>query len=97
MFEPGEKVVCVDANFDDRFKKLFTALPTQNKVYVVRDIVAGNMPDLSRTVATYIVGLNNPQNQHGIEYGFNPSRFVPLDKFKKKLELKKTNKNTIKL
>lgn len=98
MFDVGEKVVCVNDKFPDSVVKIYTKLPVEGQVYVVRDIVAGQTSNLKRDVAILLVGIIAHINQHGIENGFNAKRFVRLEKYKETLKMKKknTNKETVK-
>jgi hypothetical protein len=79
MFAPGQKVACVDDKFPLGIEKLYTALPKQDEVYTVRDLLPGvSLQNTEGETAVYLVELVNPANQHGIEYGFNAERFAPL-------------------
>ena len=96
MFDVGEKVVCVDGKFPDRIKKLYTDLPKENQVYVVRDIVAGQNYNLSATIAVLLIGMTGQINQHGVENGFSSHRFRRLDEIKKINKAKKSQKQPTK-
>lgn len=76
MFEPNTKVVCVDDKFPDGIRDIYNALPRKGTTYTVRDIVAGQGFDLKPTIAVLLVELQNLPNEHGIEPGFAPHRFV---------------------
>lgn len=41
MFQNGQKVVCIDDDFDPWVFDLFTALPKKNSVYTVRAVKSG--------------------------------------------------------
>ncbi len=75
MFEPGEKIICVNGNFDPTVAPLYRALPRTGFLYIVRDIVPGWTPTQEPTTAVLLEGLENAPNPHGIEPGFNPDRF----------------------
>ena len=46
----------------------------------MRDLVPGvSLQNTEGETAIYLVELVNPENQHGIEYGFNAERFAPLE------------------
>lgn len=95
MFEDGTKVVCINGKFSDEVKKVYSALPVQDKVYVIRDAVPGMIIGSGeRTVTVYLVGLINPCSPKGYEYGFNPSRFRPLDEIKQELKKRSTKKKS---
>lgn len=68
MFTTGQKVVCIDDEFTEFIKVRYSALPTKNSIYTVRDV----------EVAIYLEELINPANQAGTERGFNAERFAPL-------------------
>lgn len=76
MFEPGQKVVCVDDSFPPGALDVFNALPSKGSLYTVRDVVPGVQWDWKETVAVYLVELVNKPNQHGFEPGFAPHRFA---------------------
>ena len=79
MFAPGQKVACVDAKFPLGIEKIYNALPKQDAIYTVRDLVPGvSLQNTEGETAIYLVELVNPANRHGIEYGFNAERFAPL-------------------
>jgi hypothetical protein len=79
MFAPGQKVACVDAKFPLGIEKLYTALPKQDAIYTVRDLLPGvSLQNTEGETALYLVELVNPANRHGVEYGFNAERFAPL-------------------
>jgi hypothetical protein len=79
MFEPSEKVVCVDDKFPPDIRDYFNALPVKGRIYTVRDIVGGLNWDLSQTVAVLLHELKNHPNEHGIEPGFAPHRFALME------------------
>jgi hypothetical protein len=76
MFEPSEKVVCVDDKFPNDIRDYMNALPVKDRVYTVRDIVGGIGWDNKPTIAVLLVELHNLPNEHGIEPGFAPHRFA---------------------
>ena len=79
MFQPGQKVACVDDQFPLGIEKLYTSLPTKDEIYTIRDLLPGvSLQNSEGEVAVYLVELVNPANKHGIEYGFNAERFAPL-------------------
>ena len=80
MFAPGQKVACVDDQFPLGIEKIYTALPKKDVIYTVRDLVPGvSLQNTEGETAIYLVELVNPENRHGIEYGFNAERFAPLE------------------
>ena len=95
MFNPGEKVVCVDDKFPEWVQKLYTDLPKENQVYVVRDIVPGQQADKSTSAAVLLIGMTGNINQHGIVNGYSCHRFRRLDEIKRKNKAKKSKKNKI--
>ena len=78
MYQNGEKVVCVDDQFDPWVFDLFTSLPKKNSVYTVRSVRPGRSnPDfsidddakLSISYAEYDIlilleELHNPDDPH---------------------------------
>lgn len=82
MFLTGQKVVCIDGQFPESLKALYTALPVEGVVYVVRGLAPGVSPTLQEgELAVYLVGLQNPCSSvppHR-ERGFRAERFRPID------------------
>jgi hypothetical protein len=79
MFTQGQKIVCVDDEFNDFAKARYTHLPVKDHVYLVRSVMLGcNYKGEAGEVAIYLEGLVNPANLKGVEYGFNCERFAPL-------------------
>ena len=76
MFEPGQRVICVDDRFPDGIRDIFNALPVKGTTYVVRDLVPGIGWKLKEEPAIYLVELVNHPNAHGIEPGFACWRFA---------------------
>lgn len=79
MFEPGQKVICVDDRFPPGILDIFNALPVKGSLYTVRDIVPGagfGGRDKDQQPAVYLVELVNLPNRHGIEPGFACRRFA---------------------
>lgn len=79
MFEPGEKVVCVNDSFGMGIRDIYNALPKKGTVYTIRDIVPGQDFACKETVAVYLVELVNLPNEHKIEPGFQCLRFKSLE------------------
>jgi len=85
-FTVGQHVACVDDTFDPPIAALYTTLPVKGKVYVIRDLLIGQEPYQrnGQSVGTgrvLLVGLRNPDavGRPGVERGFKPERFRPLD------------------
>lgn len=84
----GQKVVCIDAKFSEGIRKLYTDLPVEGVVYVVRGVYVGvgYMTGLREEgeVGVYLIGLNNPRNNVPPfrERGFAAVRFKPLEEMK---------------
>ncbi len=82
MFLTGQKVVCIDGQFHEATKAIYTALPVQDVVYVVRGMAPGVSVRLEEgELAVYLVGLHNPCSSvppHR-ERGFKAERFRPLE------------------
>lgn len=87
----GQKVVCIDGNFDPCIAKFYTALPIEGQVYVIRNVVMGISAKDPKgengcEVCFYLVGLHNPRSSKPPhpERGFNAERFRPLDEMKER-------------
>ena len=79
MFEPGQKVICIDDQFPNGILDIFNALPVKGTIYTVRDIVPGSGfggRDKDQQPAVYLEELVNLPNRHGIEPGFACRRFA---------------------
>ena len=90
-FDIGQKVVCVDDQFEDWVKALYTSLPKKDAVYVVRDVRIGATFERGQrkgAISILLVGLVNPgvpnSTSSMAERGFNSERFRPLDEVKEK-------------
>ncbi len=79
MYSIGQKVVCIAADFPEPVRKFYTALPVENAVYTVRDVLPGiNLDGKTHEVAILLEELVNPVlTKH--EAAFNVERFAPLD------------------
>ena len=75
MFEPNQKVVCVDDSRPPGVNDIYNAWPTKGTIYTVRDVVPGIEFSKAETCATYVQELVNTPNRHGIEPGFQIIRF----------------------
>jgi hypothetical protein len=79
MFEPGQKVVCIDGAFPPDISEFYDAIPVKDAVYTVRDIVPGIQWNGAETISVYLVELVNTPNLHGFEPGFACSRFREVE------------------
>jgi hypothetical protein len=80
MFQPGQKVVCIDGRFPLGIEKFYRQVPIEGNTYTIRDIVPGiSLWGEHGEVAAYLVEIAGPLNAHGIERGFNVERFAPLN------------------
>ena len=89
MYDLGTKLVCINDSFEPGINDYYNALPKKGKLYVVRDVVPGIDFGLNTTCAILLVELVNKPNKHGIEPGFQASRFVEpeeLDTYEKQSE-----------
>lgn len=86
MFEPGQKVVCVDDKFEPAALRWLKQTPIKDKVYVVRDVKIGFLlikrGQREGGVRVLLIGLNNSNAKDGQEHGFNSDRFRPLEEMK---------------
>lgn len=89
MFEPNQKVVCINGYFSPAVAHFYEKLPTEGSTYTVRDIVPGVELNMSETVAVYLQEIQGPLNDHGIERGFHCSRFRELDELTTRNRAKK--------
>jgi hypothetical protein len=78
MFQNGQRVVCIDDQFDPWVYDLYKELPKRNKIYTVRAMGAGRSnPTFSLTddakltisgadfdILLLLVELNNPDDPH---------------------------------
>lgn len=87
MFEPGEKVVCVNDTFDPMHRAIYKALPTKDEIYTIRDCTIGRTrtggSDKGVSYLVYLVELvNGPDpymhDANAEELGFRSDRFAPL-------------------
>jgi hypothetical protein len=91
MFEPGQRVVCIDDTGFPTYLlgSVYEAFPVKGKTYVVRDIVPASesmkvfLPKGSNvdanTCAVLLQGIRNKANKHGVESGYKPQRFRELE------------------
>ena len=90
MFEPGQRVVCIDdSNFPTALLGIvYEAFPVKGKTYVVRDIVPASESLAvffkkdqvdANTCAVLLQGIRNKPNKHGVESGYKPQRFRELE------------------
>lgn len=104
MFEPGEKVVCINDSVDAKTRALFTAWPKQGSTYTIRECDLGrsgfNTSPLDEQAKTdyrvLLVELDNPLDPRTVnsktgpqELGFSASRFTPLEHLNTKDSAKK--------
>jgi hypothetical protein len=85
MFSVGQKVVLVDDQWPDTVKQIYLSLPVKDSIYVVRATRVGVRVDelcmdMRRVLeqSLLLVGIVNPANNLGVEYGFAASRFRSL-------------------
>ncbi|HLB34635.1 MAG: hypothetical protein A3F67_05000 [Verrucomicrobia bacterium RIFCSPHIGHO2_12_FULL_41_10] len=87
MFEPGEKVVCINDQFEALHRRLYRQLPTKGDIYTVRECslgrtkTGGSDPGISyRILLEEISNDLDPYMDDAIaeELGFRSDRFAPL-------------------
>jgi hypothetical protein len=87
MFEPGERVVCVNGDFAPLHKAIYRALPVKDQVYTVRECSLGRTrtgsPDSGISYRVLLVELVNDLDpymhpDHAEELGFRSDRFAPV-------------------
>ena len=91
MFDPGEKVVCVDDKFHPEIAYLFTDLPVKGTTYTIRECEMGRNQWVSAQkgwdsvdMKVLLVELSNPLDPSTLkgcpsELGFAARRFAPLE------------------
>ncbi len=89
MFSVGQKVVLVDDKWPESVLQLYLQLPVKDDVYVVRATRAGVrtdelIMDMRRVLeqSILLIGIVNPANNLGVEFGFAASRFRSLEEIK---------------
>ncbi|CAN5594453.1 hypothetical protein BH09VER1_BH09VER1_56520 [soil metagenome] len=87
MFEPGERVACVDADFAPLHRTIYRALPSQDQIYTVRECSLGRTrtggPDKGCSYRVLLVELVNDPDPYmhpdaAEELGFRSDRFAPV-------------------
>lgn len=85
-FTIGQKVVLVDDKWPETVKQLYLQLPVLDTVYVVRAVRVGVkadelIMDMRRVLepSLLLIGIINPANRIGPEFGFSASRFRTLE------------------
>lgn len=101
MFQKGQKIVCINAEFPPAAKKLFTKLPTKDSVYTVRSVYVGRgnytaaeSGQKDGEIGVLLEEIVNPPDpclRKGLtlELGFNSERFTPLETDEDVLEQEK--------
>ena len=82
MFEPGQKVVCVDDIFPRAVLNYMRSLPEKGKTYTVRDIIPAQDWDGRDTCAVLLAEVRNPPAPHRKQWGecgFSPERFRAVE------------------
>ncbi|MEM0970683.1 MAG: hypothetical protein AAF191_14540 [Verrucomicrobiota bacterium] len=80
----GEKVVCINDQWEGWVFDTFNQLPEKGEIYTIREVRAGR-PNLSGGAAVLTLLLEELQNdvdfshKGGDELGFKASRFAPLE------------------
>lgn len=95
MFEPGEKVVCINDDFDPKMVEDFVYLPTKDEIYTIREVGLGRThltsPNGSVSYKVTLVEMVNPPDPRRPsdpeELGFRSDRFAPLLDVEQELEL----------
>lgn len=87
MFEPGEKVACVNADFPAMVRHIYSALPVKDAVYTVRECSLGRQKtgtgDSGISYRVLLVELVNGPDPYmhpdaAEELGFRSDRFAPV-------------------
>ncbi len=87
MFEPGEKVVCVNGDFPPLVRRIYRRLPLKDEVYTVRECSLGRLKsgggDAGISYRVLLVELVNGPDPYmnplqAEELGFRSDRFAPV-------------------
>ena len=87
-FAVGDKIVCVNAEWKRWHREVFSTLPKQDNVYVIRSLdesVDHRTEDeqedrlVSPVPGVYLVGIFGEESANGTEFSFTPRRFVSLE------------------
>lgn len=88
MFEPGEKVVCVNGDFPALVRRIYKSLPVKDEVYTVRECALGRVKsggggDSGVSYLVLLVELVNGPDPYmhpdkAEELGFRSDRFAPV-------------------
>jgi hypothetical protein len=76
----GQKVLCVNGEFDASIVEWADAVPVEGKEYTVRNIIlALDHGSGAEGLAYHLLEFNNPKTSSGGEVGFSISRFIPVE------------------
>jgi hypothetical protein len=87
MYDPGEKVVCVNGKFDPIHKAIYKNLPIEGEVYTVRESSLGRVrtggKDSGCSFRVLLVEIVNGPDPYmnpdtAEELGFRSDRFAPM-------------------
>jgi hypothetical protein len=81
MFDIGQRVVCVNAQFPRAVLNYLRNLPQPGGIYTVRDLIPAQAWDGSGTCAVLLSEVRNPPAPHRKQWGecgFDPGRFREL-------------------
>jgi hypothetical protein len=93
MFITGQRVVCINDQFESWVHKLYAELPKKDNTYTVRKVYIGKQDLKDRdggSVGIILKEIRNPIDptcKSGLqELGFNSERFAPLDEIDASME-----------
>jgi hypothetical protein len=82
----GQKVVCINDQFGEFIRALYTELPVKGRTYTIREVFLGREKIVkggdSATVGLLLKELTNPPDRFHEgkqELGFSSERFAPLE------------------
>ena len=87
MYEPGEKIVCVNGKFEPVHKAIYKSLPIEGNVYTVRECSLGRVrtggKDNGCSFRVLLVEIVNGPDPYmnpdaAEELGFRSDRFAPM-------------------
>jgi len=93
MFMTGQKVVCINDQFEGWVHKLYAELPKKNNTYTVREVYIGKQDLKDKdggSVGITLKEIRNPIDptckSGPQELGFNGERFAPLEELDSEME-----------
>lgn len=93
MFMKGQKVVCINDQFEPWVYKIYAEVPKKDSTYTVRDVYIGKQDLKDKdggSVGITLKEIRNPIDptckSGPQELGFNSERFAPLEELDSEIE-----------